>query len=185
MLEAKVPHVLPGSLTGTQPRMFHPPLPFYCLLQACCCALRAGKGRREALPAWITYFQEPQSGLSIRLWHWSLGENAMRSAAPFTATLLSTPSILALQPPSFLLLPFWLWPSFSRFCDQRVSLDLSFFIRSPKPPENENAQVIKPTDSEPFTGKCSSKLGRRIEISYIYKWWGQLKKASNSLVGLE
>ena len=140
MLEAKVPHVLLGSLAGTQPRIFHPPSPSYCLPQPCCCALRHSKGRREAIPAWITYFQEPQSGLPFRLWHRSLGENVMRSAAPFTATLLSIPSILALA-------------LISRFCGQCVSLDLSFFIRSPEPPANVNTHVIKHTDSEPFVGK--------------------------------
>ena len=134
------------------------------------------------------------SGLA-RVWGRSSLHGSLTSRSPKVAFLSGSginPLVRmpwGLQPhsqlTSFLLLPFWLWPSFSRFCDQCVSLDLSFFIRSPKPPENENAQVIKHTDSEPFIGKWSSRPGRNIEISYIYKWWGELRKASNSLVGLE
>lgn len=147
MLEAKVPHVLPGSLTGTQPRMFHPPLPSYCLLQACCCALRAGKGRREALPAWITYSQEPQSGLSIRLWHWSLGENAMRSAAPFTATLLSTPSILALA---------------LYFLDSATNVSLWTWVSSSGPPNHLKMRMLRllsPQTLNPSPGNVPASLG--------------------------
>lgn len=172
MLEAKVPHVLPGSLAGTQPRIFHPPSPSSCLPQPCCCALRPSKGRREASLHGSLTSRSPKvaflsgSGIDplVRM-SWGLQPHS--------------------QLPSFLLLPSWLWPSFSRFCGQCVSLDVNFFIRSPEPPANVNTQVIQRTDSEPFVGKWSSRPGRNIEISHIYKWRGELRKASNSLVGLE